>query len=586
MKKFLALTTAAMLTLSAMSVTAMAGDGVKLVVNGVNVDFTGDQEPVIQNGRTLVPFRAAFEKMGAQVNWHDDTRLCEAVYGDTTVSIAIGDTKVNIGDGATIQSDVPAQIINGRTMVPLRILSESIGAEVNWNNTTKTVTVNTPQAAGEAPTSVKYTTETDTITGKISDVTYTHPIVTDIYTAADTLNKNIEEDITEVATSVADENASGKNKLTIDCNMYYNKGGVITIMYTIDGEAVYWQHYAIKSGARLDDEEFAQIAGWDKETEEAQKITSKSTSSSTTTKKTSSKSSNTSKKSNTTKTTVSDEIPAIVKYTTESDSISGKTSKVKYKYPVITDNYTAVKTLNKNIRNDIAQTASSIAKYNTSGMSKITIDYSVKYNNGGVISILYTIDGESVYWANYGVYNGASISDKEFAQITGWDEDFAEVDWYDSVQTTDTGSTTTTTTTTTGTTETSKASYTYTIHDYEVNALGADGDQCISVSVSYPQFEGGDSTVISGINAQIEKSARKDADSFLASYKDDAKKAYDASEYKTIDYSYDVYCDVQIQNGDYAIITYDSVEVVDGVSKGTRTEVLDIDLSTGAVPVG
>ena len=58
--------------------TVLADSDIKVVVNGENIDFTGDQEPVIQKGRTLVPFRAVFEKMGAEVNWFEDIMLCEA----------------------------------------------------------------------------------------------------------------------------------------------------------------------------------------------------------------------------------------------------------------------------------------------------------------------------------------------------------------------------------------------------------------------------------------------------------------------------------------------------------------------------
>jgi hypothetical protein len=263
MKKLLALTTATMLMLSAMGVTAFADDGVTLIVNGEKVDFTGDQEPVIQNGRTLVPFRAAFEKMGAEVKWYDDIRLCEAVYGETTVGIAIGDTKVSLGDGAEIESDVPAQIINGRTMVPLRILSESIGAEVNWDNATRTVTVNTPEIKGEAPASVTCETKSGTVKGSVSTVNYQYPAVTDVYTAADLLNKNILSDITEAATEVANNNETGETELNIEYTLRFNDGGVLSVLYLIDGEGIYWNNYGIVNGARISDEEYYLITGGD-----------------------------------------------------------------------------------------------------------------------------------------------------------------------------------------------------------------------------------------------------------------------------------------------------------------------------------
>jgi hypothetical protein len=263
MKKLLAITTAALLTVSAVSTTALAADtsSVKLVVNGETVDFTGDQEPVIKDGRTLVPFRAAFETMGAKVNWDNDARLCEAYYGDLYVGIKIDSKDVTLSDGKTVESDVPAQIINGRTMVPLRVLSEGIGAKVDWDNATRTATVTTSDirdtatdkgTTGDYPSKVTYTEKTATVTGKISKVTYTYPVVTDVYSAADQLNKNIESLATDTAQSIADENGLGGD-ITIELEIMHNGGGLFSVMYLVNGEDVNRAHYHIADGTKMSD---------------------------------------------------------------------------------------------------------------------------------------------------------------------------------------------------------------------------------------------------------------------------------------------------------------------------------------------
>ena len=118
MKKF------CMIFLSAVGIilavnTSYAADDIKVSVNNEIIDFSGDQPPIIQNGRTLVPFRAVFEKMGASVDWDNDNKICKASLTDTTVSICIDSTTVAVNGKATVKSDVPAQIINGRTMVPI-----------------------------------------------------------------------------------------------------------------------------------------------------------------------------------------------------------------------------------------------------------------------------------------------------------------------------------------------------------------------------------------------------------------------------------------------------------------------------------
>lgn len=260
MKRLLALFVATIMYVSAMGITVVANEKVTLIVNGEEVDFSGDQEPVIQNGRTLVPFRATFEKMGADVKWFEDIKLCEAEYGGITVGITIGDTKVSLGEAAQIESDVPAQIINGRTMVPLRVLSESIGADVSWDSETRTVSVNISPVEGDATERVNCDTKSDLAEGKVS-VTYQYPVVTEVYTGATVLNKNIAQDIANVAKEIADTAETDKTELNITYDIKYNSSGLFSVIYLIDGEMVYSNNYGIVNGARISDEDFAIMTG-------------------------------------------------------------------------------------------------------------------------------------------------------------------------------------------------------------------------------------------------------------------------------------------------------------------------------------
>lgn len=97
-----------------------------------NVEFEG-QKPVIVDGRTLVPLRAIFEAMGAEVNWDNNTQTVTATRNGTAISLAIGSDKLYVnGEERTL--DVPAQLINGSTMVPVRAVAESFNCEVDWND--------------------------------------------------------------------------------------------------------------------------------------------------------------------------------------------------------------------------------------------------------------------------------------------------------------------------------------------------------------------------------------------------------------------------------------------------------------------
>lgn len=109
-------------------------------VNGNEVIF--DQDPIIKNSRTLVPFRKIFEELGAEVEWYNDTQQVRAMLGDKEVSLIIGDNIMLVNRSETIKLDTPPEIIRSRTMVPLRAISESLGMEVKWYNDNRVITIN------------------------------------------------------------------------------------------------------------------------------------------------------------------------------------------------------------------------------------------------------------------------------------------------------------------------------------------------------------------------------------------------------------------------------------------------------------
>ena len=113
-------------------------DEISVILNGNKLSFT--QTPVIENGTTLVPMRAIFEAMGASVEWDGTTQTVISVKDDTTISLTLN-KETAIVNGESISLAVPAKLINGNTMVPLRFVSESLGAEVNWDGGSKTITI-------------------------------------------------------------------------------------------------------------------------------------------------------------------------------------------------------------------------------------------------------------------------------------------------------------------------------------------------------------------------------------------------------------------------------------------------------------
>lgn len=118
---------------------ALAEEGVTVYSNGNLVEDKG----IISEGRTLVPVRGVFEYLGYTVDWQADTKtaVLTSSGGETVISLTDGEAAFTVND-ETITPDVPQQIINGRFMLPLRSISEAIGARVGWNEETKTATIN------------------------------------------------------------------------------------------------------------------------------------------------------------------------------------------------------------------------------------------------------------------------------------------------------------------------------------------------------------------------------------------------------------------------------------------------------------
>jgi len=100
--------------------------------------------PQIINGRTMVPLRSIFEALGAEVVWDDATKTATSYLGGVEVKVTIGADKL-IKDGEEKPLDVPAQIIDSRTLVPVRAISEAYNCEVKWDDATKTASIKMPE---------------------------------------------------------------------------------------------------------------------------------------------------------------------------------------------------------------------------------------------------------------------------------------------------------------------------------------------------------------------------------------------------------------------------------------------------------
>lgn len=120
-----------------------AGSAIKLVINDQVVQ--PDAPPVLRNNRTLVPLRVISENLGAQVGWDNRTRTVTVVGPGREIRLVIGRSEALV-NGKAQKLDAPAVIISNRTFVPLRFIGEALGAEVGWQEKTRTVFVSSRQA--------------------------------------------------------------------------------------------------------------------------------------------------------------------------------------------------------------------------------------------------------------------------------------------------------------------------------------------------------------------------------------------------------------------------------------------------------
>lgn len=106
------------------------GKGIKVFINGKPIEFPS-AKPLIQEGRSLVPMRVIFEKLGAEVKWDQKTKTITAKKGDRTILLTINKKQAYVNN-KPLNLDVPAKLINNSTYVPLRFVTESLGANIFW----------------------------------------------------------------------------------------------------------------------------------------------------------------------------------------------------------------------------------------------------------------------------------------------------------------------------------------------------------------------------------------------------------------------------------------------------------------------
>ncbi|MDR1643023.1 MAG: copper amine oxidase N-terminal domain-containing protein [Clostridiales bacterium] len=107
-----------------------------LIINGSIVDA----DVIIENGRTLAPIRAIVESLGGEIGWNDSEKKATIKKDGTVIELVIGNASIKV-DGVTKETDVAPMLRQGYTYLPVRFVSENLGADVSWLSEEKLVGV-------------------------------------------------------------------------------------------------------------------------------------------------------------------------------------------------------------------------------------------------------------------------------------------------------------------------------------------------------------------------------------------------------------------------------------------------------------
>lgn len=125
---------------NALNIATMPSGNISVYIDEKKVNF--DVYPQIINGRTMVPIRDIFEEFGAEIKWNEKTKTVTVKKDMTNYSMTIGNNIIFVGNLYMIM-DVSPIIINNRTFVPVRFVSEALGYEVLWDSNKKIVMIDT-----------------------------------------------------------------------------------------------------------------------------------------------------------------------------------------------------------------------------------------------------------------------------------------------------------------------------------------------------------------------------------------------------------------------------------------------------------
>ena len=137
----------------------VSADEIKVSLNGALLEF--DVAPTTINDRTMVPLRAIFEALNATVDWNEETQTVISKKNDTTITLTIDSDTMKVNN-KSVTLDCPATVVDGRTLVPVRAISDAFGINVDWDDENSRVILREAEYA-DAETVLLYNTSNQVV---------------------------------------------------------------------------------------------------------------------------------------------------------------------------------------------------------------------------------------------------------------------------------------------------------------------------------------------------------------------------------------------------------------------------------------
>jgi len=131
-----------------MALPINAAQDITIVLDGNVLEF--DVSPMNIDGRVMVPMRAIFEALGADVQWNEESEAVIAERDGAIVRAIVGDINMRVNE-QQVEMDIAPMLVEGRTLVPIRFVSEAFGAEVSWDEARRVVSIRSVSQVMDLP---------------------------------------------------------------------------------------------------------------------------------------------------------------------------------------------------------------------------------------------------------------------------------------------------------------------------------------------------------------------------------------------------------------------------------------------------